>query len=42
MAMSHLKIEHYILSKTLGVGAFAKVKRNFKPLYFSELLYILK
>lgn len=25
---SNLKIEHYILGRTLGVGAFGKVKRN--------------
>lgn len=32
---SNLKIEHYIIGKTLGVGAFGKVKRS----YFSSLPY---
>ena len=28
MESKNLKIEHYFLSKTLGVGAFGKVKRK--------------
>ena len=31
-----LKIEHYTLGKTLGVGAFGKVKRKHKVLFFSN------
>ena len=34
---SNLKIEHYIIGKTLGVGAFGKVKRSY--FYSSPCLY---
>ena len=35
-----LKLDHYILGKTIGVGAFGKVKRtNF---FYNFLNYIIK